>query len=134
MATSQNIIDAATSLIRVRTSGVTFSTDDSNKNTDVFTALKNLINEYGEDGLLAIPAPSSLSATLDIPNGAVRAGEFNLAVDISPQFGIDPSPVVAAVAADTKERLEADITLDISVDMSDLRFTHGKYNVTDDVL
>ena len=134
MATSQNIIDAATSLIRVRTSGVTFSTDDSNKNTDVFTALKNLINEYGEDGLLAIPAPSSLRATLDIPNGAVRALECNLAVDISPQFGIDPSPVVAAVAAETKERLEADITLDISVDMSDLRFTHGKYNVTDDVL
>ena len=134
MATSQNIIDAATSLIRVRTSGVTFSTDDSNKNTDVFTALKNLINEYGEDGLLAIPAPSSLSATLDIPNGAVRALEFNLAVDFSPEFGIDPSPVVAAVAAETKERLEADITLDISVDMSDLRFTHGKYNVTDDVL
>ena len=134
MATSQNIIDAATSLIRVRTSGVTFSTDDSNKNTDVFTALKNLINEYGEDGLLAIPAPSSLSATLDIPNGAVRALEFNLAVDISPQFGIDPSPGVAAVAAETKDRLEADITLDISVDMSDLRFTHGKYNVTDDVL
>lgn len=134
MATSQNIIDAATSLIRVRTSGVTFSTDDSNKNTDAFTSLKNLINEYGEDGLLAIPAPSALGDTLDIPDGAVRALEYNLAIDISPQFGIDPAPIVNQVAQETKDRLEADITLDISVDMSDLRFTYGKYNITDDVL
>ena len=79
MATSQNIIDQATSLLRVRTSGVTFSTDDANKNADVFTALKNLINEYGEDGLLNIPAPSAVTDTLDIPDGAVRGLAYNLA-------------------------------------------------------
>jgi hypothetical protein len=39
MATPQNIIDRATSLIRVRTSGVTFSTDDANKNADVFVCV-----------------------------------------------------------------------------------------------
>ena len=79
---------------------------------------------------------SAVSVFATIVDCAVEIAVLNddLAVDISPQFGIDPSPVVAAVAADTKERLEADITLDISVDMSDLRFTHGKYNVTDDVL
>ena len=83
MATSQNIIDQATSLLRVRTSGVTFSTDDSNKNADVFIALKNLINEYGEDGLLNIPAPSAVGDTLDIPDGAVRGLAYNLAVEVS---------------------------------------------------
>ena len=50
MATSQEIIDRATSLLRVRTSGVTFSTDDANKNSDVFIAFKNMLNEFGEDG------------------------------------------------------------------------------------
>ena len=134
MATSQNIIDQATSLLRVRTSGVTFSTDDSNKNTDVFSALKNLINEYGEDGLLNIPAPSALGDTLDIPDGAVRAMAYNLAVEVSAEFGIDPAPVVFEIAKETKDRLEADIALDISVNNADLRWTTSKYNINSDSL
>ncbi|MBT3709854.1 MAG: hypothetical protein HOG19_10460 [Gammaproteobacteria bacterium] len=123
MATSQNIIDQATSLLRVRTSGVTFSTDDSNKNADVFIALQNLINEYGEDGLLNIPAPSAVGDTLDIPDGAVRGLAYNLAVEVSAEFGIDPSPVVFEIASDTKNRLESEITLDLSV-TSDLRWAN----------
>ena len=134
MATSQNIIDQATSLLRVRTSGVTFSTDDSNKNTDVFSALKNLINEYGEDGLLNIPAPSAVGDTLDIPDGAVRAMAYNLAVEVSAEFGIDPAPVVFEIAKETKDRLEADIALDISFNNADLRWTTSKYNINSDSL
>tara|TARA_R110000765_G_scaffold103600_1_gene193074 strand:- start:43 stop:447 length:405 start_codon:yes stop_codon:yes gene_type:complete len=134
MATSQNIIDQATSLLRVRTSGVTFSTDDSNKNTDVFSALKNLINEYGEDGLLNIPAPSALGDTLDIPDGAVRGLSYNLAVEVSAEFGIDPAPVVFEIAKETKDRLESDVTFDISVNNSDLKWTQGRYNINSDSL
>ena len=133
MATPQNIIDRATSLIRVRTSGVTFSTDDANKNSDVFEALQNLISEWGEDGLMNIPAPSTLTETLDIPNGTIRALDYNLAVEICGDFGIEPSPVVFKIAEDTKDRLEADIAIDISVDMSDLAFTFRQpYNVATD--
>ena len=134
MATSQNIIDQATSLLRVRTSGVTFSTDDSNKNTDLFTALKNMINEYGEDGLLNIPAPSAVTDTLDIPSGAVRGMAYNLAVEVSAEFGIDPTPVVFEIAKETKDRLESDITIDISVNTSDLGWTYGTYNINTDSL
>ncbi len=36
------------------------------------------------------------------------------------------------IAEDTKDRLEADITIDMSVDMSDLAFTY-KYNIIDDL-
>jgi len=133
MATPQNIIDRATSLIRVRTSGVTFSTDDANKNSDTFEALQNLISEWGEDGLMNIPAPSTLTETLDIPNGTIRALDYNLAVEICGDFGIEPSPVVFKIAEDTKDRLEADIAIDISVDMSDLAFTFRQpYNVATD--
>ena len=134
MATSQNIIDQATSLLRVRTSGVTFSTDDSNKNTDLFSALKNMINEYGEDGLLNIPAPSAVTDTLDIPSGAVRGLTFNLAVEVAAEFGIDPTPVVFEIAKETKDRLESDITIDISVNTSDLGWTYGTYNINTDSL
>ena len=134
MATSQNIIDQATSLLRVRTSGVTFSTDDSNKNTDLFTALKNMNNEYGEDGLLNIPAPSAVTDTLDIPSGAVRGLAYNLAVEVSAERGSDPTPVVFEIAKETKDRLESDITIDISVNTSDLGWTYGTYNINTDSL
>lgn len=135
MATPQNIIDRATSLIRVRTSGVTFSTDDANKNADVFTALQNMISEWGEDGLCNIPAPTSLTETLDVPHGTIRALGYNLAVEISGDFGIDPSPVVFNIAQETKNRLEGEISIDISVDMSDLAFTfkQNNYDVNTDL-
>ena len=134
MATPQTIIDQATSLLRVRTSGVTFSTDDSNKNADVFIALKNLINEYGEDGLLNIPAPAALGSTLDIPDGAVRGMAYNLAVEVSAEFGIDPAPVVFEIAKETKNRMESEITLDISVNSSDLSWTHSRYQIDTDII
>ena len=134
MATSQEIIDRATSLLRVRTSGVTFSTDDANKNSDVFIAFKNMLNEFGEDGLVNIPEPSSLTATLDIPAGSVRGLAYNLAVEVAAEFGLDPTPIVFEIAKDTKDRLESEITLDMSIDASDLRWSHGKYEIDSDSL
>ena len=134
MATSQEIIDRATSLLRVRTSGVTFSTDDANKNSDVFIAFKNMLNEFGEDGLVNIPEPSSLTATLDIPAGSVRGLAYNLAVEVAAEFGLDPTPIVFDIAKETKDRLESEITLDMSIDASDLRWSHGKYEIDSDSL
>ena len=101
MATSQEIIDRATSLLRVRTSGVTFSTDDANKNADVFIAFKNMLNEFGEDGLVNIPEPASLTDTLDIPAGSVRGLAYNLAVEVAAEFGLDPTPIVFEIAKET---------------------------------
>tara|TARA_R100000654_G_scaffold4535_1_gene13401 strand:- start:947 stop:1351 length:405 start_codon:yes stop_codon:yes gene_type:complete len=134
MATSQEIIDRATSLLRVRTSGVTFSTDDANKNSDVFIAFKNMLNEFGEDGLVNIPEPSSLTATLDIPAGSVRGLAYNLAVEVAAEFGLDPTPIVFEIAKETKDRLESEITLDMSIDASDLKWAHGKFDINTDNL
>jgi len=134
MATSQEIIDRATSLLRVRTSGVTFSTDDANKNADVFIAFKNMLNEFGEDGLVNIPEPSSLTDTLDIPAGSVRGLAYNLAVEVAAEFGLDPTPIVFEIAKETKDRLESEITLDMSIDASDLKWAHGKFDINTDSL
>ena len=134
MATSQEIIDRATSLLRVRTSGVTFSTDDAKKNADVFIAFKYMLNEFGEDGLVNIPVPASLTDTLDIPAGSVRGLAYNLAVEVAAEFGLDPTPIVFEIAKETKDRLESEITLDMSIDASDLRWSHGKYEIDSDSL
>lgn len=126
MATSQTIIDRATGILRVRGAGVSFSSNA--KNSDVFLALQNLISEWVEDSVLNIPAPSALGDTLDIPPGTERALAYNLAVEVASDLGKQPTPFVANIAEQTKDRLEADITLDISVDMSDLSFAH-RYNI-----
>ena len=120
--------------MRVRTSGVTFSTDDANKNSDVFIAFKNMLNEFGEDGLVNIPEPSSLTATLDIPAGSVRGLAYNLAVEVAAEFGLDPTPIVFEIAKETKDRLESEITLDMSIDASDLKWAHGKFDINTDSL
>ena len=59
---------------------------------------------------------------------------YNLAVEVSAEFGIDPAPVVFEIAKETKDRLEADIALDISVNNADLRWTTSKYNINSDSL
>lgn len=123
MTTSQQIIDRATALLEVRTSGVSFVVDDANKNADAFIALQRLISEWVEDQVLNIPAPSLVSDALDVPPGTVRALDYNLAMEIAPEFGVMPSQVVVKGAEETKDRLESDIAIDLSVDMSDLAFT-----------
>jgi len=94
-----------------------------------------MISEWGEDGLCNIPAPTTLTETLDVPHGTIRALGYNLAVEISSDFGIDPSQVVFVIAQETKDRLEGDISIDISVDMSDLAFTfhQSNYDVNTDI-
>ena len=84
--------------------------------------------------MLNIPAPSAVTDTLDIPSGAVRGLAYNLAVEVSAEFGIDPTPVVFEIAKETKDRLESDITIDISVNTSDLGWTYGTYNINTDSL
>tara|TARA_R100001377_G_scaffold56150_1_gene33384 strand:+ start:4327 stop:4728 length:402 start_codon:yes stop_codon:yes gene_type:complete len=132
MTTSQDIIDNATVLLRVRASGNTYLEDDASRNGDVFIALQNLIAEWVEDQVIDIPAPALVADALDIPPGTARALSYNLAVEVVSQFGKTLEPSVYAIAEKTLDRLEADMTLDISVDMSDLSFSFGRYNIETD--
>lgn len=127
MTTPQTIIDRATSILRVRTSGVTFSTDDANKNADCFTALQEMISEWGEDGIVDIPAPSTLTEDLSIPEGSARALAWNLASEVGSEFGRPADQVILGQAKATKDRLRAQTDMDISIDMSDLNFAQGTF-------
>ncbi len=131
MATGQTVIDRATSLLQIRESGKSFVDDDANGNADAFKAFQQLIAEWGEDNVMNIPQPTLVTDTLDIPAGTERALAYNLAVEIAPEFGAEPTMVVLGISKQTRVRLEADMTIDISVDMSDLAFTH-RYNIRED--
>jgi len=131
MATPQTIIDAATAHISVRTPGVTFSTDNSSKNTDAFNALVSLMSQWAEDGWVDIPAPTTTSETLTVPEGTVRALEWALALELCPMFGKSPSPVLVQMADMTSDRIAAEMDIDIEVDMSDLNFA-WRYNINTD--
>ena len=131
MATGQTVIDRATNLIKVRTEGVSYVTDNANKNADAFIALQGIIAEWGEDDVLSIPVPAAVGDTLDLAQGSERALAYNLAIEIAPDFGREPSLIVFEIAKQTRTRLQSEITIDISVDMSDLSFTH-KYDIQTD--
>lgn len=126
MATAQDIIDRATGILRVRGAGTSFS--GNGKNSDVFKLLQDLIAEWVEADVINIPAPNATTDTLDISPGSVMALSFNLAVISASDLGKQPTPFVLKTAEESKDRLEADSTIDISVDMSDLSFS-SHYNI-----
>jgi hypothetical protein len=50
--------------------------------------------------------PVSLSTTLAFPPGYLRAFKYNLAMEIAPEFGVEPSPQVTRIAMTSKRNLK----------------------------
>lgn len=50
--------------------------------------------------------PASLSTTLAFPPGYLRAFKYNLACEIAPEFGVEPSPQVQRIAMASKRDLK----------------------------
>jgi hypothetical protein len=50
--------------------------------------------------------PATLSTTLAFPPGYLRAFTYNLAMEIAPEFGIEPSPQVQRIAMTSKRNLK----------------------------
>ncbi|CAB4126843.1 hypothetical protein UFOVP254_32 [uncultured Caudovirales phage] len=50
--------------------------------------------------------PAELSTTLAFPPGYLRAFRYNLACEIAPEFGVEPSPTVARIAMTSKRDLK----------------------------
>ena len=53
-----------------------------------------------------LTAPAELSTELAFPPGYLRAFKYNLACEIAPEFGIEPSPTVMRVAMTSKRNLK----------------------------
>ena len=50
--------------------------------------------------------PATLSTTLSFPPGYLRAFRYNLACEIAPEFGVEPSPQVKRIAMSSKRDLK----------------------------
>jgi hypothetical protein len=53
-----------------------------------------------------LSAPATLSTTLAFPPGYLRAFTYNLAMEIAPEFGVEPSPQVQRIAMTSKRNLK----------------------------
>jgi hypothetical protein len=50
--------------------------------------------------------PATLSTDLTFPPGYLRAFVYNLAMEIAPEFGVEPSPQVTRIAMTSKRNLK----------------------------
>jgi hypothetical protein len=50
--------------------------------------------------------PATLSTVLSFPPGYLRAFTYNLAMEIAPEFGVEPSPQVVRIAMTSKRNLK----------------------------
>jgi len=50
--------------------------------------------------------PATLVTTLAFPPGYLRAFRYNLACELAPEFGVEPSPTVKRIAMTSKRNLK----------------------------
>lgn len=50
--------------------------------------------------------PATLATTLAFPPGYLRAFRYNLACELAPEFGVEPSPTVSRIAMTSKRNLK----------------------------
>lgn len=55
--------------------------------------------------VVPLSQPAATGTTLAFPPGYLRAFRYNLAVELAPEFGVEPSPTVKKVAATSKRNL-----------------------------
>jgi hypothetical protein len=53
-----------------------------------------------------LTSPALLSTSLAFPPGYLRAFKYNLACELAPEFGVEPSPTVQRVAMTSKRNLK----------------------------
>jgi hypothetical protein len=53
-----------------------------------------------------ITQPATLATTLAFPPGYLRAFKYNLACELAPEFGVEPSPQVSLIAMNSKRNLK----------------------------
>ena len=77
-----------------------------------------------------LSAPATLSTTLAFPPGYLRAFTYNLAMEIAPEFGVEPSPQVQRIAMTSKRNLKRINNPDDVMSMPySLVATRQRYNI-----
>jgi hypothetical protein len=69
------------------------------ESADALVALNDLLRRWEADGLaLGWTDCTAVTDTLAVPNEALRAVAYNLAVDLAPEYGKQPSQLVLTTA------------------------------------
>jgi len=62
--------------------------------------------EFHIISVLELSEPATLDTTLAFPPGYLRAFRYNLAMELAPEFGVEPSPQVQRIAMTSKRNLK----------------------------
>jgi hypothetical protein len=62
--------------------------------------------EFHIVSVLELTTPATLATSLMFPPGYLRAFKYNLACELAPEFGVQPSPQVMRVAMTSKRNLK----------------------------
>lgn len=80
--------------------------------------------------VLPLSQPASLGTELIFPPGYLRAFRYNLACELAPEFGVEPSPQVTRVAMVSKRNLKRiNNPNDLMAMPSSLMGQGGRYNI-----
>jgi hypothetical protein len=80
--------------------------------------------------VLELSQPASLGTELIFPPGYLRAFRYNLACELAPEFGVEPSPQVTRVAMVSKRNLKRiNNPGDIMAMPSGIMGSPGRYNI-----
>lgn len=105
MTTVKQIIDAAAEEIGVKTAESALESEDYQI---ILNRLNDLGTEWADIGLTpSFKEVANTTDTVDIDRNAVAAIKYQLATRIAPTFQRIVSPVLAALASGTLDRLEA---------------------------
>ena len=109
MATAAEVISDTLAQLLVRQSEAPLQPDEFASGV---RALNNMMASWADGGLpLGYTAVDSLSDEVTVPDSAIEAIEFNLALRLAPQFGSAPSQLIMINAKESLNALRRSIIL-----------------------
>lgn len=106
MATVDTLLKRAFRLIRVADAAESIPGSDA---TNAITILNELMARWEEDGIsLGWAGVSGTGDTVPAPDSALRAVAYNLAIELAPEYGVEPSAEVVRGAIDGMADLRRD--------------------------
>ena len=76
-----------------------------------------------------LTAPANLATDLAFPPGYLRAFKYNLAMEIAPEFGVEPSPQVQRIAMTSKRDLKRINSPGDLMSMPGMLMGNGRFNI-----
>lgn len=125
--TNLQMIQRAMRLINVLDSE---STANATQAADGLQVLNDMLTRWEANGLpLGFSTQTNTASTLPVPDEALSAVAYNLAMELAPEYGITPSQIVAAHADMGYRRLLNDAFIVTPNDMSHAPGSRSRWDI-----